>query len=135
MQAELLDSFTQQADFHNPEPATGHTEDIGFGHADFTWSTEATEGTATLSQQRFRLGVEGDLIFKKGGFNVIVGPTGSGKTSVLMALLGEMHCIPKEVHSWFNLPREGGVAYAAQESWLQSDSIKVSSLCCSESSV
>ncbi|KAF7797051.1 hypothetical protein EIP86_008243 [Pleurotus ostreatoroseus] len=122
--AELLDSFTQQADFHNPEPATGHTEDIGFGHADFTWSTEATEGTATPSQQRFRLSVEGDLIFKKGGFNVIVGPTGSGKTSVLMALLGEMLCIPKEVHSWFNLPREGGVAYAAQESWVQSDSIK-----------
>ena len=64
-------------------------------------------------------------MFKKGGFNVIVGPTGSGKTSMLMALLGEMHYIPKGVHPWLNLPREGGVAYAAQESWVQSDSIKV----------
>jgi len=50
--------------------------------------------------------------------------SGSGKTSVLMALLGEMHFMPSTVDSWFNLPRGGGVAYAAQESWVQNDTIK-----------
>ena len=43
---------------------------------------------------------------------------------MLMALLGEMHFVPTNPDSWFNLPREGGVAYAAQESWVQNETIK-----------
>ena len=64
-------------------------------------------------------------MFKRGQFNLIIGPTGCGKTSVLMALLGEMHRIPLGPQSWVNLPREHGVAYATQESWVLSDTIKV----------
>ena len=54
--------------------------------------------------------------FKRGKVNLVVGPTGSGKTSLLMALLGEMHYIPAGPDSIVSLPREGGVAYAAKES-------------------
>jgi len=43
---------------------------------------------------------------------------------VLMALLGEMHFVPSGPTSWFNLPRKGGVAYAAQESWVQNETIR-----------
>lgn len=50
--------------------------------------------------------------------------SGSGKTSLLMALLGEMHFLPSQPTSWFTLPREKGVAYAAQESWVQNDTIR-----------
>ncbi len=50
--------------------------------------------------------------------------SGSGKTSLLMALLGEMHFLPALPTSWFALPREKGVAYAAQESWVQNDTIR-----------
>jgi hypothetical protein len=42
-----------------------------------------------------------------------------------MALLGEMHFQPEGPDSWFSLPRDGGVAYAAQEAWVQNESIKV----------
>lgn len=35
-----------------------------------------------------------------------------------------MHFIPSQVDSWFNLPRGGNVAYAAQESWVQSATIR-----------
>lgn len=42
-----------------------------------------------------------------------------------MALLGEMHYIPLGPDSWVNLQREGGVAYATQESWVQNETIKV----------
>jgi hypothetical protein len=35
-----------------------------------------------------------------------------------------MHFMPSTVDSWFNLPRTGGVAYAAQESWVQNESIR-----------
>ena len=41
-----------------------------------------------------------------------------------MALLGELHYIPSGLDSWFNLPRENGVAYAAQESWVQNETIR-----------
>lgn len=37
---------------------------------------------------------------------------------------GEMHFIPDREDSWFNLPRQGGVAYAAQESWVQNATIR-----------
>ncbi|EED81004.1 predicted protein, partial [Postia placenta Mad-698-R] len=64
------------------------------------------------------------LVFKQGRINLIIGPTGSGKTSLLMALLGEMHYISPGPRSFFNLPRSGGVAYAAQESWVQNATIR-----------
>lgn len=80
----------------------------------------------TPSRAVFRLRIDEEVIFKKGAFNLIVGPTGSGKTSILMALLREMHYIPLGPDSWVNLPRQGGVAYAAQESWVLNDTIKVS---------
>ena len=41
-----------------------------------------------------------------------------------MALLGELHYIPFGPDSWFNLPRENGVGYAAQESWVQNETIR-----------
>jgi hypothetical protein len=38
--------------------------------------------------------------------------------------IGEMHFIPLTADAWFNLPREGGIAYAAQESWVQNETIR-----------
>lgn len=46
-----------------------------------------------------------------------------------MALLGEMHYGPLGPDSWFNLPRDCGVAYAPQESWVLNRTIRVSSSC------
>jgi energy-coupling factor transporter ATP-binding protein EcfA2 len=95
----------------------------------FTWSgREIADGTQTPSARDFMLKIDGKLTFKRGAVNMIVGPTGCGKTSTLMALLGEMHHVPSGPGSWFNLPRSGGVAYAAQESWVQNDTVKVYSL-------
>ena len=35
-----------------------------------------------------------------------------------------MHFIPTDLDSWYNLPRNGGIAYAAQESWVQNETIR-----------
>lgn len=35
-----------------------------------------------------------------------------------------MHFIRSTANSWFNLPRDGGVAYAAQEPWIQNETIR-----------
>jgi ABC-type uncharacterized transport system fused permease/ATPase subunit len=114
------------ADIPAPDASAAHASDIGFGHTTFSWSKEeVTDGSLTPSKQRFRLRIQDDLVFKQGAFNLIIGPTGSGKTSLLMALLGEMHYIPQGPSSWHNLPREGGLAYASQESWVLNETIRV----------
>ena len=103
-----------------------HTDDLGFAHADFAWSRdEAGNGTLTPSRRAFRLQIADEVQFKRGAINLVIGPTGAGKTSVLMALLGEMHYMPRGADAWVSLPRAQGVAYAAQESWVQNETIKV----------
>lgn len=60
---------------------------IGFRDAVFAWSNES-HGSLTPSKRKFRLRVDGEMYFQHGRINLVVGPTGSGKTSMLMALLG-----------------------------------------------
>ncbi|KAK0220002.1 hypothetical protein IW262DRAFT_1381904 [Armillaria fumosa] len=113
---ELLDTFSEKESI---EPVgVEDREDIGFHQARFSWMNELP------SQRTFLLRVDEELIFRKNSINLVIGPTGSGKTSLLMALLGEMHFLPTNPTSWFNLPRKGGVAYAAQESWVLNTTIK-----------
>lgn len=171
-ETELLDTFTETGQNEPAQNILDGTAEfdksaIGFRGASFTWSnsinntgsatsttgtTTPGSGAMTPSRRNFVLHVEDELVFKRGKVNLIIGPTGSGKTSLLMALLGEwdsstgsmcwritdlfawhgvavgeMHFVPSGPGSWFNLPREGGVAYAAQESWVQNETIKVRS--------
>ncbi|KAF7325835.1 ATP-binding cassette transporter [Mycena kentingensis (nom. inval.)] len=124
---ELLDAFADKdsnAELLAAPTAEPESTEIGFRDATFTWSNEVQDGTVTPSRQRFTLRIPEELLFKRGGINLVLGPTGSGKTSLLMALLGEMHFVPPSPGSWFNLPRSGGVSYAAQESWVLNETIR-----------
>jgi ABC-type uncharacterized transport system fused permease/ATPase subunit len=123
-----LDSFIENANDETvgviADGAEVDPNEIGFRNAVFSWSN-TSNGSLTPSRRQFFLRIEEELFFKCGCINLVVGPTGSGKTSLLMALLGEMHFIPSGPNSYFNLPRGNGVAYAAQESWVQNETIKV----------
>ncbi|KAJ7240472.1 P-loop containing nucleoside triphosphate hydrolase protein [Mycena rebaudengoi] len=118
---ELLDSFAEKGEV--TEILAEPSEEIGFRNAAFGWSNES-DGSATPSSQKFMLRIDDELLFKRGRINLVLGPTGAGKTSLLMALLGEMHFVPSSPNSWFNLPRAGGIAYAAQESWVLNETIR-----------
>ncbi|KAK7038087.1 multidrug resistance-associated ABC transporter protein [Favolaschia claudopus] len=123
---ELLDAYEDSEAGRSlvaTEAATPSDERIGFRNAAFTWAKES-DGSATRSQRQYVLKVDGELLFERGKISLIVGPTGSGKTSLLMALLGEMHWVPPSPYSWYNLPRGSGVAYAAQESWVLNSTIR-----------
>ncbi|KAG0648369.1 ATP-dependent bile acid permease [Hyphodiscus hymeniophilus] len=76
-----------------------------------------------------------DIKFEIGKLNIIAGPTGSGKTSLLMALLGEMTLIKGSVYLPGGYSREDvrtdpetglteTVAYCAQQAWLVNANIK-----------
>lgn len=105
---------------------------IGFRNATFTWGGRDSHGkTGSVA---FRM-IDLDIKFHVGRLNVVAGPTGSGKTSLLMALLGEMTIVDGSVmlpsgYSRENLvtnPATGlaeSVAYCAQQAWLVNDTIK-----------
>ncbi|KAH9829684.1 uncharacterized protein C8Q71DRAFT_887948 [Rhodofomes roseus] len=125
---ELLDEYSEQPGEIQTQIGAQPEEDvIGFRNTSFTWANTASGSAASTpgsGRSNFALRIDGDLIFKKGSINLVIGPTGSGKSSLLMALLGEMHYIPAGPDSFFNLPRSGGIAYAAQESWVQNETIR-----------
>ncbi|KAF8610641.1 hypothetical protein BDV93DRAFT_484022 [Ceratobasidium sp. AG-I] len=122
-ETELLDTYSEKeaSTMTGPDPPAPSA--IGFRNATFTWARQLSS-TPTPSQRNFRLHIDEELLFRRGKINMIIGPTGCGKTSLLMALLGEMHFAPGSPDSWFGLPREEGVAYAAQEVWIQNETIR-----------
>ncbi|KZV98610.1 P-loop containing nucleoside triphosphate hydrolase protein [Exidia glandulosa HHB12029] len=131
---ELLDRFTAKQDSQDVVHMDAGHAAIGFHETTFRWagappkSLDATDRdiapVPSSGQRTFKLQINGSLLFKRGALNLIVGPTGSGKTSLLLALLGELHLEPASPSSWYQLPRGGGVAYAAQELWIQNKTIK-----------
>ncbi|KAK7205031.1 P-loop containing nucleoside triphosphate hydrolase protein [Myxozyma melibiosi] len=105
--------------------------EIGFQNASFTWdvnpSPERSRGSFQLANLNIRFAV--------GQLSVIVGPTGSGKSSLLLALLGEMTLMKGKVFLASTAGSDGGaydpvsklsnsVAYCAQSAWLLNDTIR-----------
>lgn len=118
-------------------PLPGDTPKIALDHATLTWGSKPKTGSGASESaaDSFRL-IDINVSFKIGKLNVIAGPTGSGKTSLLMALLGEMKLVEGQVYlpgvttNRAELPVDpetlltDSIAYCAQEAWLVNDTIK-----------
>ena len=116
-----------------PERKNSSSESlIGFEKATFSWGGKDARNTD--GSTAFRM-IDMNIKFDVGQLNVVAGPTGSGKTSLLMALLGEMALLQGSVHlpggeCWEDLrpdPETGlteSVAYCAQQAWLVNGTIK-----------
>ncbi|KAF7792210.1 hypothetical protein EIP86_003243 [Pleurotus ostreatoroseus] len=101
-------------------------------------STEDDSATAVDStsvadvadvERRFEL-TNASVMFPEGELTVITGPTGSGKTALLMALLGEMTLLEGRIIMSKNPGKvdehglQHAISYAAQTPWLRHQSIK-----------
>lgn len=92
-ETELLDKYTTKKHDDDDHPTeNGHIlsprfleAEIGFQPARFTWANESTQ-----DDRPFTLKIDRKLTFLENKLNVIHGPTASGKTSMLMALLGNV---------------------------------------------
>ena len=73
-------------------PETDPTE-IGIRQTSFTWDNEEKSGETTPRRRNFTLRIDDEIIFKRGGINLVTGQTGTGKTSLLMALLSNILCL------------------------------------------
>ncbi|KAG0027521.1 hypothetical protein BGZ81_005507 [Podila clonocystis] len=119
---------------HTIHPAPTPTA-IGFDNATFRWHTRSSAfGAASSANNNGAFTLKNiTLNFPMGKLSLVCGSTGSGKTSLLMALLREMDLISGKV----NLPRAttrvvspltgyipGAVAYVSQYPWLQQASIR-----------
>ncbi|KAF9169455.1 hypothetical protein BGX20_010302 [Mortierella sp. AD010] len=112
---------------------------IGFKNATFSYAGRNEQDAAnaahhageTLSGHYFEL-KDLNLEFPVGELSVITGPTGSGKTSLLLSLLGEINPVKGQAF----LPRRdshdinpvtgltNGIAYVAQQAWLQNNTVR-----------
>jgi ABC-type multidrug transport system fused ATPase/permease subunit len=108
------------------------TKRIGFKDATLSWGSK--EKVTDDGSQAFRL-LDLNVDFLIGKLNIIAGPTGSGKTSVLMGLLGEMTLVNGNVFCPGGRSREDvrpdpesgladTIAYVAQAAWLMNGTIK-----------
>lgn len=120
------------AQMKKSKQASPHETRIALEHATLSW--DSTEKSSKAGKSAFRL-IDMDVDFIVGKLNVIAGPTGSGKTSLLMALLGEMQLLDGAVHLPGGYSRQQlrpdpetglteSVAYCAQQAWLVNATIK-----------
>lgn len=110
---------------------------IEVGH--FTWNTTSRletdvpsqlDGKSMLKQTKnFEL-QDINVRFPEGKLSLVTGPTGCGKTALMLALLGEMTAIegkpiaPKGISQMDRFRHSGAISYAAQIPWIQYGTIR-----------
>ncbi|XP_032733918.1 multidrug resistance-associated protein 1-like isoform X4 [Lontra canadensis] len=101
---DRLEDFLNTEELHPQNIETNYIGDhaIGFTNASFSWDKT---GIPVLKNLNIKI-PEGALV-------AVVGQVGSGKSSVLSAILGEMEKLTGVVQ------RKGSVAYVAQQAWIQ----------------
>lgn len=121
---DRVQEFLNEEETKKYEQLTVSRNKLGLQNATFTWDK---------NNQDFKL-KNLTIDFKIGKLNVIVGPTGSGKTSLLMGLLGEMELLNGKVFVPSLNPREelvveadgmtNSIAYCSQAAWLLNDTVR-----------
>ncbi|KAI3668269.1 hypothetical protein L6452_43346 [Arctium lappa] len=104
----MLSKELDEGAVEREEDCSGSTA-IEITDGSFSWDDEAAEG-GVVKHLNFKV--------KKGELAAIVGTVGSGKSSLLSSVIGEMHKISGKVRVC------GSTAYVAQTAWIQNGTIQ-----------
>ncbi|KIP06892.1 hypothetical protein PHLGIDRAFT_128004 [Phlebiopsis gigantea 11061_1 CR5-6] len=111
-----------------PSSTSSSTNGSG-GDDDAVTAVDSASIAGSESDRRFEL-ADINVMFPDGELSVVTGPTASGKTALLMALLGEMTRIEGKLIMSKNPTKvdeyglQHTISYAAQSPWLRHQSIK-----------
>jgi ATP-binding cassette subfamily C (CFTR/MRP) protein 1 len=117
--ANRLKSFLTAGEIQNdaveslPAATEDGQESVTMREASFTWGS--SDSKQVLSDISFSA--------RKGELNCIVGRVGSGKSSLLQAILGDLHKVHGKVSA------RGTIAYVAQNAWIMNASVSPKSVC------
>lgn len=125
VEAYLKESETDNYRQHRAHCTYGDPDSVGFRDATFTW--------AAGDPSAFRMtGINLEFVLDE--LNVIIGPTGSGKTTPLLALMGEMDLLSGSINFPGNSSLKSSLsnayyltdslAYCAQRPWLINATIR-----------
>ncbi|KAI8599639.1 P-loop containing nucleoside triphosphate hydrolase protein [Dissophora ornata] len=144
--SEYLDEPNIKDVFVNGQKLTVGSPELGMkGLVAQWWTSESAKTPDATAEGPIQPRVEDtdqfilrdiNVVFPVGELSIVCGPTGGGKTSLLLAMLGEMDVLAGEIY----LPRrpldgsrefdpetgllKDGVAYVSQQAWLQNASIR-----------
>jgi ABC-type multidrug transport system fused ATPase/permease subunit len=124
---QSLVSFKRIQDFLQCKEIVNYIQEADLGYAidiksaSFAWESAAEQSTGELTETKTIL-KDIDLKVKKGEFIAIVGRVGSGKSSLIQALIQNMNLI--KTSEYTHACVSGSIAYVSQESWIQNTTIK-----------
>ena len=80
IQTELLDSEKEKASKVAIRTLADYDKNaIGFSDCSFSWDSFENRDGLNKHARKFRLRFDGEVLFKRGEINLVVGPTASGK--------------------------------------------------------
>lgn len=107
----VLIAYALLMSFLSPAPVTIENGTFSWGNVE-----KDDKGVETKTYPPILKNINMDV--KKNGLVAIVGTVGSGKSSVLSALLGEMEKLSGRVNT------VGSIAYVSQQAWIQNASLQ-----------
>ncbi|KAJ2779675.1 Transporter of the ATP-binding cassette (ABC), partial [Coemansia javaensis] len=121
-----IEAFLAQPDVQPLEARAGPGAEpgaLGFADATLAWARSAPGAPPPFALSAI------DVRFPRGRLTVVGGPTGSGKSSLLAALVGEMALLRGRVLVPTSAGADGAVvvddiAYVAQEAWLRNATVR-----------
>lgn len=131
---DRIQKFLNEPESAKYDQLTVSDTKLGFDNAVLSWADDEQDSGVKKDENDFQL-QDLNIDFKIGKLNLVAGETGSGKTSLLMGLLGEMNLkkgsiyVPSinakddlVVDPNTNFTRS--IAYCSQSAWLLNDTVR-----------